>query len=316
MLNNLWLLAPPEISHKLAPYALKILSMFEREQDYIWNEISFKHLKFKNPLGISGGLDKNAKNMKEWVKFGAGFLEIGTVTLLKQRQNPGKVLIRHKKNLWNHLGFPNDGACKIVKRLEHKPNVPLFVNIGKGRDTSNETAAEEYALLAKKFLNFADGFVINVSSPNTKNLRKLLSPTNLNLILTKVNKVIERASPKPILLVKLSPDLNDQQLYGILDTTEPNVDGWVLTNTMLSKASPFPTGYGGVSGGSLKPYSIDILKKTCTHIKSNKLIISSGGVMSPEDVFQRIELGANLVQVYSGIVFYGPQFFKNTRSSI
>ncbi len=304
---------PPEISHKLAPYALKILSFFRQNQDYHWNETSFKHLKFKNPLGIAGGVDKNAKNIKHWPKFGTGFLEIGTITLNPQKQNPGKVLLRKNKSLWNHLGFPNDGAEKIIKSLEHKPDIPLFVNIGKNRNTPNETAKSEYKKLAYKFLNFADAFVINVSSPNTKNLRNLLDPNHLKLILLEIKNVISSKNPKPIILVKLSPDMEDKELYSILDIDI--TDGWILTNTTLSNSPPFPAGFGGVSGQMLKSKSINMLKKTVTYLgdkKKDKLIISSGGVMSPEDVLERWKIGANLVQVYSGLVFYGLNFFKDT----
>lgn len=306
---------PPEISHKLAPYALKILSFFRQDKDYCWNETCFRHLKFKNPLGIAGGLDKNAKNIKHWQKFGAGFLEIGTITLNPQKQNPGKVIERNNNSLWNCLGFPNQGAEKILKRLKHKPNIPLFINIGKNRDTPNEEAKWEYKKLASLFLDHADAFVINVSSPNTKNLRSLSSPNKLNGILSKIKDVISKKDPSPIILVKLSPDLQDEELRSILDVEI--ADGWIVTNTTLNNKPPFPVGYGGVSGSMLKTKAEDILKKTVAYLEKNKrdkLVISSGGVMNPEDVLERLNLGANLVQVYSGLVFYGLNFFKDTKN--
>lgn len=306
---------PPEISHKLAPYALKTLSFFRRNQDYTWSKTSFKHLKFKNPLGIAGGLDKNAKNIKHWPKFGAGFLEVGTVTLKPQTQNPGKVIKRNEDNLWNYLGFPNQGAEKIIKRLKYKPNIPLFINIGKNRDTPNEESKLEYKKLASLFLDHADAFVINISSPNTKNLRNLSNPDKLNEILLEIKNIISKKDPSPIILVKLSPDLQNKELYSILDNDIS--DGWIVTNTTLNNKPPFPAGYGGVSGNMLKEKSKDMLKKTVAYFEKNKkdkLVISSGGVMTPEDVLERLDLGANLVQVYTGLVFYGLKFFEDTKN--
>ena len=306
---------PPEISHKLAPYALKILSFFRKDQNYCWGDTRFRHLKFKNPLGIAGGLDKNAKNIKHWKKFGAGFLEIGTITLNSQKQNPGRVLLRKNKSLWNQLGFPNDGAEKVIKRLGYKLSIPLFINIGKNRNTPNETAKSEYSTLASLFLNHADAFVINVSSPNTKSLRSLSNPDKLSEILLEIKNVISKKDPSPIILVKLSPDLQDEELHSILDVEI--ADGWIVTNTTLNNKPPFPVGYGGVSGNMLKSKAKDILKQTVAYFEKNKrdkLIISSGGVMTPRDVLERLNLGANLVQVYSGLVFYGLNFFKDTKN--
>ena len=285
----------------------------------MWGEILFKQLWFRNPLGIAGGLDKNAKNMKDWAKLGIGFLEIGTVTLTAQDKNLGKSLLRDTKakSLWNNLGFPNDGSDRILNRLKkYNPEVPLFVNIGKNRNTPNEKAHEEYFLLTKKFLNFADGFSINISSPNTKGLRELFDRDFLIPILKNVNHVLNQKIPKPLLLIKLSPDLDDGSLENVIKVClDQQVDGFILTNTTLSKIHPFPKGYGGVSGKMLQNISLRMLKKTIKILgetKNQKLIISVGGVLSPSDVLDRLNLGANLVQTYTGFVFYGLDFLEDT----
>ena len=177
-----------------------------------WRSLTWKGLHFPNRLGVAGGLDKNASHLKTWERLGAGFIEIGTVTPYSQKSNPGKTVDRdwQEQNLWNRMGFPNHGAEEVYFNLHsEKANlkVPVFVNIGKNRNRANEEAEVDYIYLADRFAHLADAFVINVSSPNTPDLRNLQSPDFLRDLLPKLEKIVGK---KP-LLVKLSPDMSPKR---------------------------------------------------------------------------------------------------------
>lgn len=317
-----WLFLPTDIGHKFSPLILKAYGKLSSRRTYTWKPFSWKGLEFTNPLGIAGGFDKNAELIREIWSLGVGFVEIGTVTPNHQKKNPGKTVARNVREqaLWNQLGFPSQGADSVKKRLSglKQPHfTPVFVNIGKNRDTPMERACDDYVKLIQVFGEVADAFVINISSPNTPHLRSLLSPEKLQdflAVIIEENKVASIGTPTPILL-KLSPDMSDAELKKILDVSlEAGVDGWILTNTTTSRenTSSFPS-TGGVSGLPLREKSKQVLKTTIDHLGSNrqdKLIVSVGGVMTSHDVFERLEMGADLVQVYSTLVFEGPFFFK------
>jgi dihydroorotate dehydrogenase len=296
-----------------------LYSLFHSGPTPVWKSFTWNNLEFKNPLGLAGGMDKNAESLKEWWALGAGFVEIGTVTPKPQSANPGKIMDRdlERKALWNKMGFPSHGAEEVYYNLlahDYKPT-PVFINIGKNRETANEAAVDDYAYLIHRLKDPADAFVINISSPNTKGLRDLQNKQALTKLLTPLIKLSHADTSKPILL-KLSPDLSDENLEEALNVAvDLGIDGFVLTNTTLSRPGgiAFPA-EGGLSGAPLKPLSCQILQKSLQILgkhRSGKLIISAGGAMTPEDVFERLQMGADLVEIYSALVFEGPGFFRN-----
>lgn len=320
-----WLLLPAELSQKLSPLGLSFFCIFTRQRlTPKWNEKTLtlpqrRSLVFKNPLGIAGGVDKSGIDAKKWEKLGAGFLEIGTVTLRPQEPNPGKIIDRNLKlrAVWNKMGFPSLGADAVRSILNQTHfDIPLFINIGKNRSTPNELAHEDYVELITLFKDTADAFVVNISSPNTQGLRHLADETNLNHFLKPIVAHRQATCSETPLLLKLSPDHDPNDLKRIIQLSiDLGIDGFIVTNTTLSRPSPhnpFPTD-GGMSGKPLKRLSIQALKQVlqvCNEQKVKKIVISAGGVMTAEDVFERIDMGADLVQVYSTLIFEGPLFFR------
>jgi dihydroorotate dehydrogenase len=314
----IWKYLPAGLAHRLAPLGLSFYASKMPEEIPQWQPLSWKGLYFPNRLGLAGGVDKNAEHLRTWQRLGVGFIEIGTVTPYSQKANPGKVVDRDwdNQNLWNRMGFPNHGAEEVYfNLLSEKPHlkVPVFVNIGKNRSRSNEEAEVDYIYLADRFSAVADAFVINVSSPNTQGLRSLQSPEFLRNLLQKLEKI---TAGKP-LLVKLSPDMEPKDFEDCLEASAlGGASGFILTNTTLSRPSqsPFPK-EGGLSGRSLADLSKKHLKMAVDFLGQHRdefLLVSVGGVLSPDDVKERLALGADLVQTYSALVFQGPQFFRKT----
>ncbi len=319
MIQKPWLCIPSEWGHAVSPLFFKIYGKLRPYKTLTWKPFSWKGLHFTNPLGLAGGFDKNAELIESFWSLGVGFMEVGTVTPLPQKQNPGKVIGRSIEHtaLWNQLGFPSDGVEAVVRNLKkiRQPHfTPLFVNIGKNRSTPLEEASKDYVYLIQKLSPYADTFVVNVSSPNTPQLRDLLKPNNLKNFLSPILQENKKTLGKPVLL-KISPDIEIQALKQILDTSaELGIDGWILTNTTLDRQPglKFPDA-GGVSGSPLKEKSKKCLQETIQHLgadKSKFLVVSVGGIMTAGDVEERLSMGADLVQVYSTLIFEGPFFFK------
>lgn len=313
-----WSLIPAEWAHNLSPFFLPIYAELYKSHSPRWREFQWRGLHFRNPLGLAGGVDKNAENLKAWWKLGCGFVEVGTVTPFPQNPNPGKIIDRDFKNeaLWNKMGFPSQGAEKVLQNLNQyslpRPT-PLFVNIGKNRTTPNESALQDYQCLIERFQSLADVFVVNISSPNTTGLRDLQNPDHLIKLL---RPLVDQAnsSQKPILL-KLSPDQEvNSYKETLLSALDSGVSGFVLTNTTTERdaALSFPR-EGGVSGRPLKSKSeaaLTLAVQTLGDRRKGLLIVSCGGILSAEDVTQRLLLGADLVEIYSALVLKGPDFFK------
>lgn len=319
-----WLFLPATWALELSHPALKLWGAIAQPRVKTWSPLHWRGLHFQNPLGISGGLDKNAEHVQAWWAFGAGFVEVGTVTPLPQTPNPGQIIQRDfgSKALWNKMGFPNSGVSAMKARLSQisKPHkTPIFVNIGKNRNTPNNEAVRDYLNCMHVLKEEADAFVVNISSPNTSGLRDLLLPENLIQLLKPLVK--EASTTKTPVLLKLSPDMTDEQVTATLDlSAELGIDGWILTNTTLARAenSPFPK-EGGVSGEPLAARSKALLQLCVRHLgprRQNRLLISAGGVMTAHDVQERLMLGADLVQVYSTLVFSGPGFFHQVARDI
>lgn len=280
--------------------------------------MTWRGIHFPNRLGIAGGVDKDAQNVEAWWKLGAGFVEVGTITPQPQPGNPPPVVDRDLPHeaLWNRLGFPSHGVKKVKARLIRLPRpfrAPVFANIGKNATTPLEDAHHDYIELLQELNGTVDGFVINISSPNTKGLRELLKPERLRQFLLPI-LTAKPTNCAPVLL-KLSPDLTDDELKSVLDISfQLNIDGWVLTNTSqgLRDGLKFPA-EGGVSGRPLTERSLQLLKQTVELLggrREGRLIISVGGVMSSHDVEARLATGADLVQAYSALIFKGPYFFR------
>lgn len=311
---KIWKYLSPQLSHALAPYGAKLLAPFYN-QSCIWKSFQWKGQNFCNRLGVAGGVDKNARMVGPLFRFGFGFVEIGTVTPKPQGPNPGKILDRDwdQKTLWNKMGFPNSGADLVANQLKnlYPARGPVWINIGKNRHTEIKNATQDYTSVASKLEPFADAVVINISSPNTVNLRELQTPAYLGPLLQAVKKV----TTKPILL-KLSPDQEPQDFeIAVSEAVNQGVDGIILTNTTTTRSSGnrWPI-EGGLSGQPLQSLSLKALQ-AATQVKaktnSDFLLVSVGGVLTPQDVECRLEMGADLVQVYSALVFEGFSFARN-----
>ncbi len=320
-----WLWLPPQLAHQLSPVAIDFYSLFHSEKVPSWNSFVWKNLVFKNRLGLAGGVDKNADHLPAWIRLGCGFVEIGTVTPQPQSANTGKIFDRSVSDLalWNKMGFPSAGASDVfynLKNFKASSTLPVLINIGKNRTTPNELAHTDYIELVHQFHSIADAFVVNISSPNTTGLRDLTRPESLEAFLKPLSQSqAEFSSRKPILL-KLSPDLEADDLKRVIDSAiKFQIDGFVLTNTTLARNTQktFPTD-GGISGKPVQQQSKKALQIAIAHLgseKSKKLVISVGGVMTAEDVFERISLGADLVEVYTTLIFSGLNFFRKVAQS-
>ena len=316
-----WLCLPAGWAHDLGPYGLEIYSqIFGDLKTPVWNSYKYKNLIFKNRLGIAGGVDKNAEHLTAWQKVGCGFLEIGTVTPKAQSPNPGTIMRRDIKteSVWNKMGFPSAGSDEAyynLKKYKSESNLPVFVNIGKNRTTSNEDASSDYQYLVEQFSELADAFVINISSPNTSGLRDLAKPAAFESFLKPIIQKHQSLHLKQPLFLKISPDHELPDLKNVLDVClSHDLDGFILTNTTLDRAeTPFYPADGGMSGKPLKEKSLRALYTAKNYLEQKnekKCLISVGGVMTADDVFERIDKGADLVQVYSTLVFEGPGFFR------
>ena len=280
-------------------------------------QVNVMGLNFKGPFGMAAGFDKNAEMVKELGQLGFSHVEIGTVTRHAQEGNPKPRLFRLKKDLSliNRMGFNNDGADAVARRLEKlrssSRNLPVIgVNIGKSKITELEDAVSDYEYSAEKLAPFADYIAVNVSSPNTPGLRSLQALDQLEPIL---KGVIAKAAGKPV-LVKIAPDLADEDVLGVAAlATKLGLAGVIATNTTISRSSlktdsqsVAAMGAGGLSGPVLKDRSIEVLRLLRANLPSEIAVVSVGGVFSSSDVSQRLELGASLVQGYTGFVYEGP----------
>lgn len=279
-------------------------------------------LKFSNPVGLAAGFDKDAKLFQELSNFGFGFIEIGTLTPKPQDGNPKKRLFRLKADsgIINRMGFNNGGVQEAVKRLKNNKNVLVGGNIGKNKVTPNENAIQDYEICFDQLFDYVDYFAVNVSSPNTPNLRELQEKeplTKLLLALQTLNS--QKVKQKPILL-KIAPDLTDSQLLDIIDiVNHTKIAGVIATNTTISREnlqSKNKIETGGLSGKPLTNRSTDIIRFLSE--KSNKSfpIIGVGGIHSAQDAIQKLEAGASLVQLYTGFIYEGPKLVRDIKKEI
>jgi dihydroorotate dehydrogenase len=326
ILQKILFLLPPETAHRVALFFLKIIPACCFSKVHT-QPIEALGLTFKNPIGLAAGFDKNGEYIDALGKLGFGFIEVGTVTPKPQIGNPKPRLFRlpQKKALINRMGFNNKGVDYLVEQLKKRKYSGIIgVNIGKNASTPIENATDDYLIGLEKVYAYADYITINISSPNTANLRQLQQGKALDNLLAKIDKArteLEKkyTRRKPILL-KISPDETIETLKAIVNTVYKNhIDGIIATNTMLNKTAvkniPHGTETGGLSGLPLLKCSTQVLKtlNRLSHANfphSPLLLIGVGGITKASDVKEKLKAGAKLVQIYTGFIYEGPFIVK------
>lgn len=337
LIRPILFLFDPEKVHYISFSTIKFLSniglsglfksMFLIEDKRLERELF--GLKFKNPVGLAAGFDKNAVLYNELSDFGFGFVEIGTLTPKPQNGNPKKRLFRLKADhaIINRMGFNNKGVFEAAEKLKKEHRVLIGGNIGKNKVTPNNEAIKDYLICFDALFDYVDYFVVNVSSPNTPGLRELQDKEPLMALLNELqlenSKLSTRKNTirKPILL-KIAPDLTDSQLLDIIeivDTTK--IDGVIATNTTISRENLKSHALlieeaGGLSGAPLKNRSTEVIRFLAD--KSNKSfpIIGVGGIHSAEDAIEKLEAGADLIQLWTGFVYEGPGLVKKINKAL
>lgn len=300
-------------------------SMFNYEHPSL--EVECFGLKFKNPVGLAAGFDKDAKLFNELSTLGFGFIEIGTLTPKGQTGNPQPRLFRlpADQSLINRMGFNNEGVEGAIERLKKKKtNVLIGGNIGKNKVTPNEDAGDDYQASFHALHSYVDYFVVNVSSPNTPNLRALQEKEPLKALLgslQEANKTYDKMKP---VLLKIAPDLTTEQLDDIIEiVTETRIDGVIATNTTISREGlktdrkeVEAIGAGGLSGKAVRDHSTEVIRYLHEKSGGSFPIVGVGGINTGADAISKLEAGATLVQVYTGFIYEGPAMVKNINKAI
>ena len=287
-------------------------------------------LRFPNPIGLAAGMDKCGEAVPVWAAMGFGFAELGGVTWLAQPGNPKPRIFRvvAEEAIVNRMGFNNEGAEALANKLKHWralgrwPNHPVGINLGKSKVTPLEQAAEDYANSFRALRDLADFFVVNVSSPNTPNLRQLQDKAALDEILSAIQEINAsdtktRREPLPI-LVKVAPDLTFEVLDEILELVAPrNIAGIVATNTTISRPQSADTTaqkvyaeMGGLSGRPVRASSTEVIRHLHRQTRGRLPIIGVGGIFNADDAWEKITAGASLLQIYTGLVYEGPTIVR------
>lgn len=319
---------PPERAHALALASLQIahrLRLVRRPHDDDREAGTFMGLRFPNRVGLAAGFDKNARYIDALGSLGFGFIEVGTVTPRPQSGQALPRLFREPKHraLINRMGFPNDGAEAVVARLVRRryPGV-LGVNIGKNASTPIEQAIDDYVSCYRLLAPHADYVAVNVSSPNTQGLRQLQQVDQLRPILEGLREEGQRLEAKRgrhiPLLAKIAPDLSPDELTEIaLLLTDLGIDGVIATNTTLSRPAGLEDSEkGGLSGAPLLELSRNAIRQLKIRSNNRLVIIAAGGVLSAEDARGSLEAGADLVQLYSGLIYAGPALVREVRDAL
>ena len=281
-------------------------------------------LKFSNPLGIAAGFDKNGRVVNQLASLGFGFVEVGTVTLRPQPGNekPRMFRLPADKALINRLGFNNDGAHAIARRLSRLDRQCVVgVNIGKNKDVPNEEAVENYLAVFELMHPVADYIAVNISSPNTPNLRDLQRAESLDDLLRPLQQRNREMGTKP-LLVKIAPDLTDPEIEAVVAVCcQHNVAGIIATNTTVSRvglATPNvgAIGLGGLSGKPLGVRSTEVISRIFRFSNGTLPIIGVGGIFNARDAFDKLVAGASLIQAYTGFIYGGPGFARDINAGL
>jgi len=326
----------PETIHNFTFACLKTASLFPGIQYIIENIFKLQHqslerevfgIKFPNPIGLAAGLDKDAEAFDMLGYLGFGFVEIGTITPLAQPGNPKPRAFRLKNDqaIINRMGFNGKGVENAVKNLKRKKSkIIIGGNIGKNKVTPNEEAINDYSIAFKALYPYVDYFAVNISSPNTPNLRELQEKEPLKLLLNTLNSInYTMPKQKPILL-KIAPDLTNEQLDDIIEiVVETKTSGIIASNTTIGrenlsipKSEIDKMGAGGLSGKPLTKRSTEIIKYIVQKTNSKIPVIGVGGIMNAQDAIEKIEAGASLVQLYTGFIYEGPGLIKNIKKKL
>jgi dihydroorotate dehydrogenase len=336
IVRPLLFLLEPETVHKLVvsllkfihlfPGTGKLISFFYTESDKSLERTVFG-LKFLNPVGLAAGFDKNAEVYNELAGFGFSFIEIGTVTPREQPGNkrPRSFRLPADKALINRMGINNEGAEAIAEKLrKNNPRIIIGGNIGKNTLTLNSNAVDDYKYCFEVLYDVVDYFVVNISCPNIGDIKGLQDADNLFEILSTLRMVSDQKPVRKPILLKISPDLNFNQLDEVIDIAiKTGIDGFVATNTTITRhglSSPDSEvqgiGKGGLSGLPLRNRSTRIIRYLVKKSEGKIPVIGAGGIMSPEDAIEKLNAGASLIQVYTGFIYEGPSIVKKINRAV
>jgi dihydroorotate dehydrogenase len=315
----------PEAAHDLAIKSLKVnflpKSFFDVEGEELL-EAKLFNKKFKNPIGLAAGFDKSAEVYNSLFKLGFGFVEVGTITPKKQLGNPKPRIFRLEKDqaLINRLGFNNHGSDIVAKRIsENQPMGILGVNIGPNKETKNKS--EDFYICLLKLYSYADYITINISSPNTDGLRNFHEENSMIKLLEGLNKLKKEKKIDKPLIVKISPDIDDKNISGIVEIINKyKIDGIIISNTTNQNRENLSdlqkNEVGGLSGKPIKNISTSLIKKFYKLTNKKIKIIGVGGVDSGNSAFEKIAAGADLIQLYTGLVYKGPGIVKEIKKEL
>ncbi|NVK26496.1 MAG: quinone-dependent dihydroorotate dehydrogenase [Flavobacteriia bacterium] len=320
----------PESAHHFTFNTLKFLHAIPGVNAMVGSSFKYSNpklerevfgIKFPNPVGLAAGFDKDAKLFGPLSKYGFGFIEIGTLTPVGQPGNPKPRMFRLPKDggLINRMGFNNEGVDAAVARLKkRKPGLVIGGNIGKNKVTPNENATEDYVKCFEALFDHVDYFVVNVSSPNTPNLRELQDKEPLTRLLNTLEQRNSKKDTRKPILLKIAPDVTDGQLVDIVDIVKTSgIDGVIATNTTIDRSGlTTPSeivesiGAGGLSGKPVRDKSTAVIRRLSELSKGDFPIIAVGGIYTAEDAQEKLDAGASLVQVYTGFIYEGPAMVK------
>ncbi len=331
LVRPIFFLLNPEFAHKFVVTVIDLFFLLPFVRSLVNRIFSVHHkslerellgLKFANPIGLAAGFDKNADHYNNLAAFGFSFIEVGTVTPKPQPGNPKPRLFRLVSDhaLINRMGFNNKGVNYVKLRLLNRRNPNLIIggNIGKNTLTPNEKAVDDYLFAFNVLYPYVDYLVVNVSCPNVKDLRLLQELNSLEGILSTLKSARSNFNIYKPILLKLSPDLSNDQLIATVDVAERyEIDGYVATNTSTSRMNLLTPGNriakignGGLSGKPIAQRATEVIRLIHNHTHGRKPIIGVGGIFTPEDAREKIEAGASLLQVYTGFIYGGPFIVK------
>ncbi len=332
LFRDLLFLMPPEASHHLSLQSMTWLERFNLSpllaREMIRDPITVMGIEFPNAVGLAAGLDKDARCIDGLAAMGFGFLEVGTVTPKPQPGNPGPRMFRlpRKRALINRMGFNNDGVtvmCERIRKARFKG--VLGINIGKNAVTPVENALADYALCLREVYALASYIVVNISSPNTPGLRHLQHETELARLLEGLKnehtKLVQAHGKNVPLVVKIAPDMADEEVRRLVQRLQSfEIDGVIVTNTTIARdrvaGEKHGNELGGLSGEPLRDLANHVLSLVAAEVKGKMAIIGVGGIMTGDDAAEKIRLGADLVQLYTGFIYAGPDLIVDSVRSI
>ncbi len=327
LIRNVLFQLDAETAHNVALHSIKRMP-FVMAQPTVDDPVEILGIQFPNRVGLAAGLDKNADYFEELSGLGFGFVEVGTVTPVAQPGNEKPRMFRLPKYqaIINRMGFNNKGVTHLVKQIKKRKKFGVLgINIGKNKNTPNENAIEDYLICLSEVYDFADYIAVNISSPNTQNLRELQFGESLRQLLSSLKlKQLELADlyDKYVpVLVKIAPDLENREVKEIAQIlVNENIDGVIATNTTISRdgvsGAKYANETGGLSGAPVRDKSNQVIAQLRKIVPENFPIIGVGGILSAEDAIEKIEAGADLVQIYTGFIYQGPNLISQAATAI